>query len=122
MEFIALGTQETFSHFDRHLDLCNGYGNNNYMFGRIANENLNSQDGRTGVGIPERSMRMGMSFGEFHIENKHSEIQQAQESTSFSMQMKPAKHEYSSIGSGSLVHLYYNQPNERYVGLIRPKE
>jgi len=74
MTFIAPGTQETFSHFDRHLDLCNGYGNNNYMFGRIANENLNSQDGRAGVGIPERIMRTGMRFGAFDIENKHSEI------------------------------------------------
>jgi hypothetical protein len=85
MTFIAPGTQETFSHFDRHLDLCNGYGNNNYMFGRIANENLNSQDGRTRVGIPERSMRTGMIFGAFDIENNHSEIQQAHETTSFSI-------------------------------------
>jgi hypothetical protein len=51
----------------------------------LQNENLNSQDGHAGVGIPERRMRMGMSFGAFDIENKHSEIQQAQESTSFSM-------------------------------------
>jgi hypothetical protein len=85
MAFIAPRTQETFSHFDRHLDLCNGYGNNNYMFGRIANENLNSQDGRAGVGIPERIMMTGMRFGVFDIENKHSEIKQAQESTSFSI-------------------------------------
>jgi hypothetical protein len=48
-------------------------------------ENLNSKDGRTGVGIPERSMRTGMIFGAFDIENNHSEIQQAHESTSFSV-------------------------------------
>jgi len=121
MALTAPGTQETFSHFDRHPDLGNGYGNNNYMFGRIANESLNSQNGRAGVGIPERSMGLGMGFGAFGLESKHSEIQQAEAPTSFSMQIKPASHEYSSIGSGNSVHSYYSQPNERD-GLIRPKE
>lgn len=115
------GIQETFSHFERHPDLHNGYGNNNYMFGRTANESYNSQNGRAGVGISERSMGLGMSLGAFGLESKHSEIQQAEAPTSFPMQIKPASHEYSSIGSGNSVHLYYNQPNERD-GLIRPKE
>lgn len=111
MALTAPGTQETFSHFDRHPDLHNGYGNNNYMFGRIANESYNSQNGRG----------LGMSLGAFGLESKHSEIQQAEAPTSFPMQIKPASHEYSSIGSGNSGHIYYNQPNERD-GLIRPKE
>lgn len=121
MALTAPGTQETFSHFDRHPDLHNSYGNNNYMFGRMATESFNSQNGRAGVGIAERSMGMGMNLGAFGLESKHSEIQQAEAPTSFPMHIKPASHEYSNIGSGNSVHLYYNQPNERD-GLIRPKE
>lgn len=121
MALTAPGTQETFSHFDRHPDLHNSYGNNNYMFGRMATESFNSQNGRAGVGIAERSMGLGMNLGAFGLESKHSEIQQAEAPTSFSMHVKPASHEYSNIGSGNSVHLYYNQPNERD-GLIRPKE
>lgn len=121
MALTAPGTQETFSHFDRHPDLHNSYGNNNYMFGRMATESFNSQNGRAGVGIAERSMGLGMNLGAFGLESKHSEIQQAEAPTSFPMHIKPASHEYSNIGSGNSVHLYYNQPNERD-GLIRPKE
>lgn len=116
------GSQETFSHYDRHSDLGNGYGNNNFMFGRMVNENINSQNGRAGAGIHQRNMGVGMGFGTFGLENKHSEIHQAEVPTSFSMQIKPTSHEYSSIGSGSSVQMYYSQSNERDGGLMRPKE
>ncbi|XP_057874091.2 probable WRKY transcription factor 3 isoform X2 [Cryptomeria japonica] len=111
--------QGTVSHFDRHPDLSNDYPQSNYMFGRLANESLNSQD----RGVSNQGMGMGGSLGAFGLDSRHVERQQTSGvSTSFSMQINPANQGYSATNFNTSMQPYLNQNNERDIGLVRPKE
>ncbi|KAH9329687.1 hypothetical protein KI387_001795 [Taxus chinensis] len=112
--------QGTVSHFDRHPDHNNDRAKN-YVFGRLANESLNSQDG--GVGVSNQVMGMGTSLLAFGLDNRHGERQQTSGMTnSFSMQINSANQGFAGTNFNTSIQSYLGQSNERDVGLIRPKE
>nr|ALC78711.1 WRKY2 transcription factor [Ginkgo biloba]ALC78712.1 WRKY2 transcription factor [Ginkgo biloba] len=112
--------QDTVSHFDGHPDLGNNYAKHNYMFGRAANSNLNSQD--RNVGIADQGTGAGMGLGVFGLNNGHCERQQTEVPSSFSMHINPATHGFAGNGFNDSIQSFFGQTKERDGGLIRPKE